>query len=204
MAGVSETRGVYVIGKLRSLANAMLGVFVARRIRISVGPNSMIRWWALRGSGTGRILVGADTMLRCRINFDHECGEVKIGDRCFLGSSHLVCHTAITIGNDVIMSWGVTVVDHDSHALAWEDRSRDIGDWMQGIKNWDKVVVAPVTIEDKAWIGFGASILKGVTVGEGAVIGANAVVTKSVPPYCVVAGNPARVVKRLSRVGALP
>ena len=201
MAGVSETRGVYVIGKLRSLANAVLGVFVAKRIRISVGPNSRIRWWALRGSGTGRIVVGAGSMLRCRISFDHAGGEVKIGDRCFLGASHLVCHTGITIGDDVIMSWGVTVVDHDSHALAWKDRSRDISDWMQGVKHWDKVVVSAVTINDKVWIGFGVSILKGVTVGEGAVIGANAVVTKSVPPYCVVAGNPARIVKRLGNEG---
>ena len=137
-------------------------------------------------------------MLRCRISFDHVGGEVMIGERCFLGASHLVCHTRITIGNDVIMSWGVTVVDHDSHALEWEDRSHDVADWTQGVKQWNKVVVAPVIIGDKVWIGFGVSILKGVTVGEGAVIGANAVVTKSVPPYCVVAGNPARIVKRLA------
>ncbi len=188
-------------GKLRSLANDLIGLFVARRIRISVGPNSMVRWWALRGSGAGRIVVGAGSMLRCRINFDHDRGEVKIGDRCFLGASHLVCHTGITIGDDVIMSWGVTVVDHDSHALAWKDRSRDISDWMQGVKHWDKVIVSPVTIKDKVWIGFGVSILKGVTVGEGAVIGANSVVTKSVPPYCVVAGNPARIVRRLDHEG---
>lgn len=190
-----------MIIRLGTLANDLVGLFVNRRIRISVGPNSMVRWWALRGSGAGQIVVGAGSMLRCRISFDHDRGAVKIGDRCFLGASHLVCHTGITIGDDVIMSWGVTVVDHDSHALAWKDRSRDISDWMQGIKNWDKVAVSAVTIKDKVWIGFGVSILKGVTVGEGAVIGANAVVTKSVPPYCVVAGNPARIVKRLVHEG---
>ena len=190
------------MGKLVALANALLGMLVARRTRISIGPNSAVRWWALRDTRAGRIVIGQGSMIRCRIAFDHARGEVKIGDRCYLGASHLVCHTAITIGDDVIMSWGVTVVDHDSHALAWNERSRDVADWMQGIKRWDAVTIAPVTIGNKVWIGFGASILKGVTVGECAVVGANSVVTKDVPPHCVVAGNPARIVKRLGQEGA--
>jgi galactoside O-acetyltransferase len=53
-------------------------------------------------------------------------------------------------------------------------------------------------IQDKVWIGFGASILKGVTVGEGAVIGAQAVVTRDVAPYTVVAGNPARIIRHIT------
>jgi galactoside O-acetyltransferase len=68
---------------------------------------------------------------------------------------------------------------------------------MNGVKRWDFVSVRPVRIGDKVWIGFGASILKGVNVGEGSVVGAKAVVTRDVPPYTVVAGNPARVVRQL-------
>ena len=60
------------------------------------------------------------------------------------------------------------------------------------------VKIAPVRIGDKAWIGFNAIILKGVTVGEGAIVAAGAVVTKDVPPYTIVAGNPARVIRTLS------
>ncbi|MBV8923397.1 DapH/DapD/GlmU-related protein, partial [Bradyrhizobium sp.] len=56
---------------------------------------------------------------------------------------------------------------------------------------------APVVIADKVWIGFNASILKGVTIGEGAVVGACSVVTRDVPPFAVVAGNPARVIRTL-------
>jgi acetyltransferase-like isoleucine patch superfamily enzyme len=54
-----------------------------------------------------------------------------------------------------------------------------------------------VKIEDKAWIGFNASILKGVTIGEGVVVAAGSVVTKSVPAWTVVAGNPARVTREI-------
>ena len=138
-------------------------------------------------------------MVRCRIDFDSPDGAVVIGDRCYVGASHFVCHTAITLGNDVIVSWGVTVVDHDSHSLNWLERQHDIPNWKKGIKHWNDVSVRAVVIGDKVWIGFGASILKGVTVGEGAVVGAKAVVTRDVAPYTVVAGNPARVVRHLQQ-----
>ena len=179
--------------------NAVIGLWVRRAGRMSVGPGSLVRWWGLRGA-SGRISIGRDSIVRCRINFDSPDGSISIGDRCFLGSSHLVCHTAITIGDDVVMSWGVTVVDHDSHALDWNMRQHDVANWMKGEKQWDGVSIAPVKICNRAWIGFGASILKGVTVGEGAVVGANSVVTRNVPPFTVVAGNPARVVRELPQV----
>ena len=57
----------------------------------------------------------------------------------------------------------------------------------------------PVVIEDKVWIGINATILPGVRVGYGAIIGANSVVTKDVPPMTVVAGNPARTIKELKK-----
>ncbi len=56
---------------------------------------------------------------------------------------------------------------------------------------------APVVIEDHVWIGFNLAILKGVTMGKGAIIGAGSVVTKDVEPFTVVAGNPAKIIKRL-------
>jgi galactoside O-acetyltransferase len=101
------------------------------------------------------------------------------------------------MGHDVIVSWGVTIVDHNSHALAWRDRMNDVSQWAIGQKCWDNVKVAPVKIGDRVWIGFGASILKGVTVGEGSIVAAGAMVTRDVPPYCIVGGNPARLIREL-------
>ena len=63
--------------------------------------------------------------------------------------------------------------------------------------------MAPVRIQSKAWVGFNVSILKGVTVGEGAVIGAGSVVTKDVPPNTIAVGNPAQVVRHLEPIHAL-
>ena len=58
--------------------------------------------------------------------------------------------------------------------------------------------MAPIRIADKAWLGMNVTVLKGVTIGEGAVVAAGSIVTKDVPPWTLVAGNPARVIKELS------
>ena len=63
--------------------------------------------------------------------------------------------------------------------------------------DWSKVESRPVVIEDDVWIGFKSSILKGVTIGRGAVVAAGSMVTKDIPPYTLVAGNPAVVIKHL-------
>jgi acetyltransferase-like isoleucine patch superfamily enzyme len=74
------------------------------------------------------------------------------------------------------------------------------GDGSPGLGNgWELSETAPTIIEDVVWIGSNVLILKGVIVGEGAVVAKNSVVTKSVPPYTIVAGNPARIVKEIQR-----
>lgn len=90
----------------------------------------------------------------------------------------------VTIADDVFITGGVTIVAHMTPTPLLRET---IG----GVR------FDPVRIERGAYIGVGAIVLPGVTVGEGAVVGAGAVVTKDVPPYCVAAGNPARVIKRL-------
>jgi galactoside O-acetyltransferase len=117
----------------------------------------------------------------------------------------MICRNRIELGNDVTIAWNVTIYDHDSHSSDWRDRARAVrlfydeygkSDCFNHI-DWRNVRSAPILIKDRVWIGFGATVLKGVTVGEGAIVAAHSVVTHDVEPYSVVAGNPARIVRRL-------
>lgn len=151
--------------------------------------------------------IDGNSMIGCNFIFESTQGYIKIGERTFINAgTNLISRTRIDIGNDVTIGWGCYIYDHNSHSLDWQDRVDDLKrqreDYYEQInfitsKNWDTVKSAPIKICDKVWIGFNAVILKGVTIGEGAVIAACAVVTKDVPPYTVAAGNPAKVVKNI-------
>ncbi len=173
-------------------------ILVRMQATVRVGENSTVRWSRIVTGAGSRLSVGRDCIVHARISYDRENAEVVIGDRCFLGNSHIVCSSKVTLGDDVILSWGITITDHNSHAIDWSDRRDDVLQWKGGIKAWTHVKCGPVVIGDKVWVGFNAIVLKGVTIGEGSVVAAGAVVTKNVPAYSVVAGNPAKVIRQLS------
>jgi acetyltransferase-like isoleucine patch superfamily enzyme len=168
---------------------------------VSVGTGTQLQWRRLQNISGNQLRIGSHSIVNANIAFEEKSGLVTIGDRCFIGRSDLACYREIQIGNDVIISWGVTLVDHDSHCVDWAGRCNDVADWAKGQKHWNNVMHAPIAIEDKVWIGFNASLLKGVTIGEGAVIGACSVVTRDIPPYSVAAGNPAKVIRVLKDAG---
>ncbi len=164
---------------------------------VKIGRGSSIAWRRIRNIKGNSLSVGENSIVHAHISFEETGGEIRIGNRSYIGRSHLVCYRRLLIGDDVIMSWGITIVDHDSHSVDWEMRRDDVRDWGQGQKNWEHIAHAPVVVKDKVWIGFNVSILKGVTIGEGAVIGACSVVTRNIPPYALAVGNPANVVRSL-------
>jgi galactoside O-acetyltransferase len=151
------------------------------------------------------VRVGERGMLNVKIFFESQEGKVEIGDRVYIGGGSIMSRSSVTIGSDVTMAWGVSIFDHNSNALDWRHRARTVKHFYENygtpscyeMLDWEGVDTAPIVVDDKAWIGFDAVILKGVTIGEGAVVGARAVVTRDVEPYTVVAGNPARLVKRI-------
>ena len=116
MATVQSAGGDRVKLHPSAIANVLAGILVRNRSPFVVGPRSRVRWLALRSIRGGNIRIGRDCIINCIISFDDPNGHVSIGDRCYVGSSHLVCHSGVDIGNDVIVSWGVTIVDHDSHS----------------------------------------------------------------------------------------
>ncbi len=153
------------------------------------------------------VVIGEKCILGLNCIFETPSGKITIGNNVHITSATCLCRSSIEIGDDVTMAWGIMLYDHNSHSIEWEHRKHDnaqcYADYMKYngnnivSKDWTYVVSKPIVIESKVWIGYGVSILKGVRIGEGAVVGAGSMVTKDVAPWTVVAGNPAVVVKRL-------
>lgn len=116
-----------------------------------------------------------------------QCGRIDVGPGTELSATSIVSQIGVTIGSRVLFGPGVVIMDCDGHAV-----DRRLPDTPENQRR------APVIIEDHAWIGLGALIMKGVTVGHHAVVAAHAVVTRNVPPHGIVAGNPARLIKTLA------
>lgn len=171
---------------------------LAGKVSLALGARSRIRLDLVTSTPNCAVSVGDDCIINARLSFDRSGAQFRCGSRCYIGASHIVMAERVELGDDVVISWGVSIVDHNSHSLEWSERAADVMDWHSGKKDWRNVKIAPVTIHDKVWIGFNAIILKGVTIGEGAVIAAGAVVTRDVAPYTVVGGNPARAIGRSS------
>ncbi len=115
--------------------------------------------------------------------------KIEIGDGCCFGKQNSIAAiNKVSIGKNVLFAGNVHITDH-SHG--YEDISRPITPQQLLCKG-------PVVIDDDCWLGFNSEILSGVHIGKHCVVAAHAVVTKDVPSYCVVAGNPARIVKKFN------
>jgi acetyltransferase-like isoleucine patch superfamily enzyme len=109
-----------------------------------------------------------------------------------------MCEDQIEIGSHCLVSWNVGIADSDFHPIEPAQRlidARALAPYLKDRPPRPTLKTAPVKIGDNVWIGMNAVILKGVTIGENSVVAAGAVVTKSVEPNTVVAGNPATVVR---------
>lgn len=153
------------------------------------------------------VSIGEKCIINAKFIFETPKGEVIIGNNVQLGGVIFISKDRIEIGNDVTMAWDIIIYDHNSHSTNWDERKNDnsqvYNDYINCNgnnivnKDWTNVKTASVKIGDKVWIGFGAVILKGVNIGEGAVVGARSVVTKDIEPWTVVGGNPAKIIRRL-------
>jgi acetyltransferase-like isoleucine patch superfamily enzyme len=185
-----------LINRLRNRAARYL---VAKRCNLIVAESAKVNYLGIRKRPPATLNIGEGSIFEGAITSDRAGSRVTIGNHTFIGNSTIVTALSVDIGDDVLMSWGCTIVDHDSHGLDWLERKNDVRGFYQGVKDWATVQIKPVKIGDKVWIGFNVIVLKGVTIGEGAVVGAGSVVTRDIEPYSLVAGNPAKFIRSLAK-----
>jgi acetyltransferase-like isoleucine patch superfamily enzyme len=148
-----------------------------------------------------KILIGEFSHIRGELMIFGHGGRISIGEWCYVGVGTRIWSAAsIEIGNRVQISHCVNIFDNLTHPLQAAQRHEQAkqiftsGQFPRKISLDEK----PVKIGDDAWIGACAMVMRGVTIGKGGIVAAGAVVTKDVPAYSIVAGNPAVVVRELS------
>lgn len=167
------------------------------------GPNFRLgqNAWCANSGVAADIVIGADSVCRGILRREaFGAGQIKIGDRVYIGDDSIIsCADSVRIGSGVLIAHGVQIFDNDAHPLEAGARAGHWQNLNRGAGHQADVDIpkAPIVIGQYAWLGFNSIILKGVTVGEGAIVAAGSVVTSDVPAGAVVAGNPAKVVRSL-------
>lgn len=155
--------------------------------------------WNLQNSPNA-IEIGNSCLIEGELQVFSYGGKIKIGDNCYIGrNTKIWSGELIDIGSDVLISHNVDIVDTNAHEKNAEERVTRSKELLIS-KPWKtkgSIETSPIKIGDKVWINFDVIILKGVTIGEGAIIAAGAIVTKDVAPYTMVAGVPAKYIKNV-------
>lgn len=162
------------------------------------GENSDIRGVITKRAPGSDIRIGRNCLIEGTLVTETNDSKIVVADNVFIGGGSLLeCIVSITIQDDVLISHGCTLADSNNHSVSFSIRQRDLADWKRGHHDWSRTESSPIVISRGAWIGMKAIVLKGVTIGEGAIVGAGSVVTKDVPPWTIVAGNPARIIREI-------
>lgn len=198
-------RGYRLIASLRLVSKVHnhsvngMPLKLSRKLKMNIHPTAVFAFGEkgslVIGGASGKgfcrpsyLSVGAGAKIEAINGFsiqDNAYVVVRKGAELILGGGYInsncqiVCSCRITLGRGVAIADGVLIRDTDDHDL--------------GVEGYEQV--KPVTIGDHVWIGQRATILKGVTIGDGAVVAAGSVVTKDVPANTVVAGVPAKVIR---------
>jgi acetyltransferase-like isoleucine patch superfamily enzyme len=148
-----------------------------------------------------RIKIGSNSHIYGALTVFPTSGTIEIGDHCSVGEwSRIVSGLKIRIGNRVMIAHNVNILDNNSHPTDAKLRHEDfLKAYSSGMEKFD-LSERQIIIEDDVWIGFNCIVLKGVTIGRGAIIGAGSVVTKDVAPWTINVGNPLSCVSTLDSV----
>jgi acetyltransferase-like isoleucine patch superfamily enzyme len=165
--------------------NAQLRLRGKARVPFSVRLRGRVQF-----SGCGEVVLGEGVSLNGTVVpielVTYTSGRIEIGKRTFVNyGSSIAARASVKIGSHCLLGHYTFVMDNDQHDV---------------VTHTELPQSEPVIIEDYVWIGSKAVILPGVRIGSRAVIGAGSIVTSDIPPRCVAAGNPARVLRPLTEL----
>lgn len=174
---------------LRNIVKETASIFKIIPYKIMFGGRLNVGFKQLLGKNTkivvtrrGKLIIGKMLEARRMDYISVQDGVMRIGNNVFMNQNvSVTCMESVQIGDRCIIANNVVIVDHDH-------------DYVNG-----GFATAPVKIEKDVWIGANATVLKGVTIGEGAIVAAGSVVNKDVPAHTMVAGAPAKVVKEIKK-----
>src|SRR5258708_21795367 len=173
------------IADFSHIVNAQMRLRGKARVPFSVRLRGRVQL-----SGCGEVVLGEGVSLNGTVVpielVTYTSGLIAIGNHSFINyGSSIAARASVKIGSYCHLGHYMFVMDNDQHDV---------------VRHWELPPSDPVIIEDYVWIGSKVVILPGVRIGRGAVIGAGSIVTKEVPPRCVAAGNPARVLRHLTEL----
>jgi acetyltransferase-like isoleucine patch superfamily enzyme len=194
-----RANGSYITAlEMRSrVMSKLIGAFIGSRTgstRAHIGPRAFIR-------GLSCIIIGEGfesaegLWLEAVTSFNKKryTPKIVIGDNVHISSwSHITAVNYVEIGNDALIGSKVLISDHAHGTYSGKMQSDPRIPPMKR----DLVSGGPVIVGPNVWIGDGVVVLPGCIIGEGSIVGANSVVTSNIPPFTIVAGSPARILKR--------
>lgn len=172
-----------------------------KRIRklVSMGPGSIVSGVVDKRGVDSKMSIGENCLIAGKLITETNESKIIIGNNVYVGGETIIdCTLEVSIEDNVLISYQCVFADSDNHSTKLSIRKNDLSDWKNKYHDWNTTKRSPLRVCQGAWIGMRTIVLKGVTIGEGAIVGAGSVVTKDVPPFTIAAGNPAKIIRKLT------
>ena len=193
----------------RTLPGDWFGGSVPENVRVD--PEAYLEttysFQLFRSTQPEAVRIGRGTSIYLGVMFDlGPQGRVTVGDFTLMNGSRIICDCQLDIGDHCLISWNTVLADTWRLPAEAAARRRALQQLARrGAQPFASAApAAPIRIANNVWIGFDSCVFPGVSIGEGSIVGARSVVTQDVPPFTIVAGNPARVIRQLDAQAPTP